>query len=93
MLPPKEMHEAWKLHHERVYNMAHDYPWLIPALTLLHTVPLAIAIHGFYKTHRKYLELKIEREKTKRQALDQVDKVEDVVKAAHPHCPFHHGCK
>lgn len=92
MLPPKEMHEAWKTHHERVYTMAHDYPWLIPALTILHTIPVAIAISGFYKTHRKYLELRIEQEKTKREALEKVDKVEDVVKSVHPHHPMHHGC-
>ncbi|MFC6294437.1 transposase [Lactiplantibacillus daoliensis] len=92
MLPPKEMHEAWKIHHERVYNIAHDYPWLIPALTILHTIPVAIAISGFYKTHRKYLELKIEREKTKREALEKVDKVENVVKSVHSHHPMHHGC-
>lgn len=91
MLTPKTIHRDISAHHAQVLTIVEQNPWLIPALTALHTVPIAVAVHGFWKSRALGKQLKIEREKTKQLALQQVDKAETIIKAHHPRHPFHRG--
>ncbi|WP_318766970.1 transposase [Lactiplantibacillus carotarum] len=89
MLTPKMIHNDVSAHHQQFLNILEKDPWLIPALTVVHTVPVAIAIHGWCKNRALSKQLKIEREKTKQLALQQVEKVEAVAETHHCHFPFH----
>lgn len=88
MLTPKMIHNDVSTHHEQFLTILEKDPWLIPALTALHIVPVVVAAHGFYKTLALSKQLKIEREKTKQLALQQVEKVSTVAQSHHCHMPL-----
>lgn len=88
MLTPQKIHQDISAHHGQVLDIFASHPWLIPTLTAMHTLPLIIAIPGFWKSRALNKQLKIEREKTKQLALQQVEKVESVAQAHHCHFPF-----
>ncbi|VDG32460.1 transposase [Lactobacillus paraplantarum] [Lactiplantibacillus mudanjiangensis] len=86
MLTPQDWHHEIKEHHERAYTLVKSQPWLIPTVMIVHLIPVALTIHGFWKNRALHNQLKIEREKTKQLALAQVEHVTTKVKAPH-HCP------
>lgn len=91
MLTPKTIHDDLHEHHTQVVQLFSKYPWLIPATTLLHIIPVAIGVHGFWQSRALSKQLKIEREKTKQLALQQVEKVQSAVASHHCQRPsLHH---
>ncbi|ASG79114.1 MULTISPECIES: hypothetical protein [Lactiplantibacillus] len=91
MLTPKLIHENLHEHHTQVLQLFKQNPWLIPVTTALHIVPVAIGVHGFWKSRALSKQLKIEREKTKQLALQQVDKVQTTMADHHCQMPaLHH---
>jgi len=86
MLIPKEVRQDLKEHHSQMLKTFDQNSWIIPVITLLHIIPLAIGIHGFWKNRALNKQLKIEREKTKQLALEQVTAVETAV--SDHHCKF-----
>lgn len=87
MLTPKIIHNDLHEHHRQVVQLFEKTPWLIPATTLLHIVPVAIGVHGFWKSRALSKQLKIEREKTKQLALQQVEKVQSTMTKHHCQLP------
>ncbi|XSE68956.1 transposase [Lactiplantibacillus plantarum] len=83
MLTPKTIHDDLHEHHTQVVQLFSKHPWLIPATTLLHIIPVVVGINGFWKLRALSKQLKIEREKTKQLALQQVDKVQSAVTSHH----------
>ena len=83
MLTPKTIHDDLHEHHTQVVQLFSKHPWLIPATTLLHIIPVVVDINGFWKSRALSKQLKIEREKTKQLALQQVDKVQSAVTNHH----------
>lgn len=75
MLTPKKIHTDISAHHEQFIEILAKEPWLIPSLTALHLVPVVIGVKGFWKSSELRLKLKIEREKTKQAALQQMGSV------------------
>lgn len=71
MLTPEDMQQEMKEFNETKLEILKKNPWLIPATISLTTVPLVIAIHGFWKNRQLSKKLKIEREKTKQLMLEQ----------------------
>lgn len=71
MFTPEELHQEIKAYHDDQMALLQKNPWLIPATISLTVVPMAIAIHGFWKNRQLQKQLKIEREKTKQMALEQ----------------------
>lgn len=88
MLTPKMVHNDISAHHAQFLNILEAHPWLIPTLTLLHTLPLIVAAPAFWKNRALSKRLKIEREKTKQLTLQQVDKVTTAAQTHHCHHPF-----
>ncbi|RRK11393.1 transposase [Lactiplantibacillus garii] len=88
MLTPKMIHDDISTHHEQFLTILERNPWLIPTLTTLHVIPVAIAVHGLCKNRALSKQLKIEREKTKQLALQQVDKVATVAEKHQCHLPL-----
>jgi len=98
MLPPKAIHQAINQHHAEMNDLIQKNPWLIPATLALNIIPVAISAHGFWQARQLHLKLKIEREKTKQIAVEQVGAVKAKIKTepAHHHCPafiHHHLCQ
>ena len=88
MLTPKTIHDDLHEHHTQVVQLFSKHPWLIPATTLLHIIPVVVGINGFWKSRALSKQLKIEREKTKQLALQQVDKVQSAVTSHHCQHPI-----
>ncbi|WP_047999083.1 hypothetical protein [Lactiplantibacillus herbarum] len=86
MLIPKEIRNDLKAHHNEMLKTFNQNSWIIPIITLLHIIPLAIGIHGFWKSRALNKQLKIEREKTKQLALEHVTTVE--TETTDHHCKF-----
>ncbi|MGA3510810.1 hypothetical protein ACE5SX_03995 [Lactiplantibacillus plantarum] len=63
MLTPKTIHDDLHEHHTQVVQLFSKHPWLIPATTLLHIIPVVVGINGFWKSRALSKQLKIEREK------------------------------
>lgn len=47
MLTPKTIHDDLHEHHTQVVQLFSKHPWLIPATTLLHIIPVVVGINGF----------------------------------------------
>jgi len=86
MLSPKEARNNLKEHRGQILKTIERNSWLIPVLAVLHTIPIVLWIHGFWKNRALNKQLKIEREKTKQLALDRVTTVE--TETTDHHCKF-----
>ncbi|MFB9768889.1 transposase [Lactiplantibacillus modestisalitolerans] len=86
MLTPQKIQADVHEHHQEIIGILKANPWLAPTLTALHMIPVTVAIYGCYKTRALNKQLKIEREKTKRQALKHLKKVQPINTDDHTHC-------
>ncbi|MFC6181143.1 transposase [Lactiplantibacillus daowaiensis] len=98
MLTPSKFQAEISKHHDQMYALLKDNPWLIPATLSMQVIPVALGVHGFWKNRQLSKQLKIERERTKQLALQQVENVTTKVKTAteQTHCPtfiHDHLCK
>ncbi|AVK64617.1 transposase [Lactobacillus sp. CBA3606] len=85
MLPLKMSHAALTKHREHVLTLVTKAPWLIPVTLTIEMLPFAISAHGFWKTRQLSKQLKIEREKTKQLALQQVETATTFAKKGRRH--------
>ncbi|AVK62046.1 transposase [Lactobacillus sp. CBA3605] len=85
MLPSKMTRAALATHRERVFTLVNKAPWLIPVTLTIELLPFAISAHGFWKTRQLSKQLKIEREKTKQLALQQVETATTLAKKGRRH--------
>lgn len=73
MLSPEESRKNLEESNQQAFEIIHDNPWLIPAVFGTMTIPVAIAVHGFWKNRLVKKQLKIERERTKQLAIKNAE--------------------